>query len=313
MGGAATKNGLESSLGKGAHGANLIANEPFHLSSQSGGESVAVETGTSSQNAIRPTQLGVPLLVRYPYLDFRLQEVIGRGRFSTVYKASSLKDMSLKVAIKEVKLTDMNRQQLADFRYELNLLSNLRHPNLARIASVFDPNTNKSVLYVVTEYLCGGELIPAICRQRHYMETDCMRFIQQLTSAVNYLHTHAVVHGRIIPENIILTHTSFESPVRLVDFGLAQAETLHHHYFHPSYLHLQEFHVPEAATERRVTPKMDIWCIGVVAYIILSGQIPFEGLLAGKPLVSRQFVSLCSCYSFEERLLISFRLFGTTL
>jgi serine/threonine protein kinase len=230
----------------------------------------------SSLNAIRPNQLGVPLLYRYPYVDFRWKEIIGRGRFTTIYKALSLKDLNLKVAVKEVRLQEMNRQQIADFRYELNVLSNLRHPNLGRIASVFDSTSSKNLIYVVTEYLCGGELIPAICRQRQYMETDAVRFIKQLISAVQYLHSHGVVHGKIVPENLILTHPSFESNLRLVDFGLAQAYTMYHQYHHPNYIHLDEFHVPELACERRITPAMDVWCVGVITYIILSGQIPFE-------------------------------------
>lgn len=296
MGGAAGKHSFTSNSANGNHalvaskGASLAIlfqapDAPQHDASNSN-----VENGSStslSSNAIRTNQLGVPCLVRYPYLDFKLLNIIGKGRFSTVYKATSLKDLALKVAIKEIRVQDMNRQQIADLRYELNLLSNLRHVNIARMASVLDPSNGKNTLYVVMEYLCGGEVIASICRQRQYMETDAIRFIEQLSSAVHYLHSHGVVHGKIIPENLILAQPSFESSLRLVDFGISQAETQYHQYYHPNFLHLDEFRIPELPYERRITAAMDVWCVGIIAHIILSGKLPFEGQqTALRPLVS---------------------------
>lgn len=225
---------------------------------------------------VRPYSLGVPYLVRYPFIDFKLLKILGKGRFSTVHLAASLKEITMKVAIREIRVSDMNRYQIADMKYELNVLSNLKHKHLARIASVFDPHSHKGTLYVVMEHLRGGELLPAICRQRQYMESDAVRFIQQLASAVNYLHNHGVVHGNIVPENLILTDHSFESNLRLVEFGYAQCETQHHNYYQPNYQYLNDFRLPEIQFERRLTYAMDIWCVGVIAHIILSGLIPFE-------------------------------------
>jgi len=87
-------------------------------------------------------KLNVPLLTRYPYIDFRFEKKIGTGRFSTVYKAVSLKEKGIKVAVKEVKVAGMSKQQIADFRYELNVLSQLQHKHICRLASVYDPMSN---------------------------------------------------------------------------------------------------------------------------------------------------------------------------
>lgn len=252
--------------------------------------------------------LGVPCHRSYIFADFRFERPIGSGRMSKVYLAHSMKLASNSLAgfpryaIKEVPVGQMTRQQLMEFRYELYLLSHLQHPHLPRLSSVYDVHgaenqvgsgaNSRSIVYVVMEHLNGGELLPALCRQRQYMESDVVRIIRQLTSAVSYLHSQGVAHGSLVPENLILTQAgSLESALRIVDFGHAESE-LHHH---PSpavggdLSHLQELRVPEilhhyssygihsqAPTTFSVREKMaiDVWCVGALTHLLLSGMLP---------------------------------------
>lgn len=228
-------------------------------------------------------KLNVPLLTRYPYIDFRFEKKIGTGRFSTVYKAVSLKEKGIKVAVKEVKVAGMSKQQIADFRYELNVLSQLQHKHICRLASVYDPMSNNSIIYVVMEYLKGGELIPAICRQKEFFESDAKRFIRQLCSAMQHMHRHGVIHGNLVPENLVLTKVNFRSNLRVVDFGNAKVE--HHRRQGGSSggvgngarrLIAEDFRAPEIATERKPSFYSDVWSVGVIAHLLVSGSLPFE-------------------------------------
>lgn len=217
-------------------------------------------------------QLGVRFYKNYIFSDFRFIRQIGSGRYSKVHFAESHKlarnNFFNGYAIKEVSVDQMTRHQMSDFRYELNLLSHMSHPNLPRITSVYDAhgsetqvgnhNLPRSLVYVVMEHLSGGELLPALCRQRKYMEIDALRLVRQLVSAVSYLHSQGVVHGSLLPENLVLTQAgSLESStLRIVDFS--RAETEWHH--RPSAVvssdvsHLIELQVPEVLYHYGVQP-----------------------------------------------------------
>eukprot|EP01040_Poterioochromonas_malhamensis_P018814 gene18814-22050_t len=151
--------------------------------------------GSMSENVSRPEiarrkaltrSLGVPHHTHYIFSSFRFVRSIGNGRMSKVHLAYSMK-LAAKVglprcAVKEVSAGSLSTQHLQEFRYELNLLSNLKHPNLPRIHSVYDTygteshvgksGNNRSIVYVVMDHLNGGELLPALCRQRQYLESD---------------------------------------------------------------------------------------------------------------------------------------------
>jgi serine/threonine protein kinase len=281
-------------------------------------ETGEITSAVTSGEHVRPNSLGVVKLSKYPYMDFKLLKMIGTGKFSKIFKAISTKEVALLVALKEVRVNEMNKQQLYRFRHELNILSQLRHRNIIQIASIYDPSPNKSPMYIIMEHLNGGELLSAICRQPHYMESDVRRFIGELTSAIQYLHQRGVIHGFIIPENLVLTNSSFESSLKLADF--TYAEIIHapslltynnHNYngqslSHRQLTYLTAFKIPELyetnenfngisspsssssssaagtttlnapTSTAHMTMAIDIWCLGSIAHILLSGLEPFE-------------------------------------
>lgn len=295
-------------------------------------------TALSQQSRRQLTRsLGVPCHHSYIFADFRFERPIGSGKMCKVYLAHSMKLASNSLAgfpryaIKEVPVGQMTRQQLLEFRYELYLLSHLQHPHLPRLSSVYDVHgtdnqigngaNSRSIVYVVMEHLNGGELLPALCRQRQYMESDVVRLIRQLTSAVSYLHSQGVAHGSLVPENLILTQAgSLESALRIVDFGHAESE-LHHH---PSpsisgdLSHLQELRVPEilhhyssygmhsqAPTTFTVREKMaiDVWCVGALTHLLLSGMLPGDDRVEdGAVYDENQFTS-----TSDGQVLVSFK------
>lgn len=225
---------------------------------------------------------------------------------SKVHLAYSMK-LAAKVgfprcAVKEVSAGSLSSQNLQEFRYELNLLSNLKHPNLPRIHSVYDTygteshvgksGNTRSIVYVVMDHLNGGELLPALCQQRQYLESDAACLVRQLVAAVSYLHKQGISHSSLVPENLVLARPdALDASLRIVGFGRAESE-LHRH---PSpaesgdLSHLQELRVPEVLyhystlgiqgpTSFSVREKMavDVWCVGALAHLLLSGLLPGE-------------------------------------
>ena len=126
------------------------------------------------------------------------------------------------------------------------------------------------------EYLRGGQLLNAICKREYYRESDARRVMYQITMALHYMHERMVIHRDIKPENIILADRSLESPVKLVDFGFAVVESETTRQPSKQLVGSPGYFAPEVLRERSYSTKCDIWSLGVVFYIILSGLMPFS-------------------------------------
>lgn len=86
---------------------------------------------------VRPGLLSVPCGRRHPFADYRFHKKIGSGSFSNVYKGVSVTNPNITVAIKEVRIMMLTKNQIADMKTEMNILSQLRHANIVRLVSVF--------------------------------------------------------------------------------------------------------------------------------------------------------------------------------
>ena len=100
----------------------------------------------------------------------------------------------------------------------MNILSQLRHTSIVRLNCVY---TLTEKLFLVLEYLRGGELLDAICKRDCYTEGDARSILMDIASALNYMHAKKVIHRDIKPENLILQSKAQKSRVKIVDFGFA--------------------------------------------------------------------------------------------
>jgi serine/threonine protein kinase len=128
------------------------------------------------------------------------------------------------------------------------------------------------------EYLKGGELLQTICKRKHYTENDARRIMTQLTSAIKYLHLRKVIHRDLKPENLILVNKDIYSDIKIVDFGYAYvlseqgSSDAQNNYScgTPGYMS------PEILVSQKYSTAGDIWSLGVILYIIISGTMPFN-------------------------------------
>eukprot|EP01031_Cornospumella_fuschlensis_P027583 gene27582-33315_t len=131
------------------------------------------------------TRLDVPRNDNHPYQNYRVSRKIGHGGFAVVYTGHSAADIKEKVAIKEIDTSKLSPQRLEDLTIEMNILSQLNHENIVRLYAVYSLNDK---IYMIMEFLKGGELLQAICQREYYSEGDARKLLRQIASALHYMH-----------------------------------------------------------------------------------------------------------------------------
>ena len=137
---------------------------------------------------------------------------------------------------------------------------------------MYEVNEDKHRYYLVTELCEGGDLFTRLEKQKKFSEKDVNIMLKQILEGVEYFHEQGVIHRDLKPENILLFGQS--SQIKISDFGSA----IVHHSNEP----LREmagtpYYTPPEVLNQCYGNKCDIWSIGVITYILLSGMAPFYG------------------------------------
>ncbi|XP_067467548.1 triple functional domain protein isoform X1 [Thunnus thynnus] len=192
---------------------------------------------------------------------------LGRGRFSVV-KRCDHRGTKRSVAVKQVNKKLMRRDRVTQ---ELNLLQRLQHPH---IVSLLDTYETSSSYALVLEMADQGRLLDYIVSWGNLTEEKVACYLRDVLEALHYLHNSRIVHLDIKPENLLVSHSSNGQPtVKLTDFGDA-VQLNSAHYIHPV-LGSPEFASPELVLAEPVLLTSDLWSLGVVTYVLLSGASPF--------------------------------------
>nr|GLL47520.1 CDPK-related kinase 1-like isoform X1 [Ipomoea trifida] len=205
---------------------------------------------------------------------YELGEEVGRGHFGYTCSAKGKKG-SLKgqdVAVKVIPKSKMTTAiAIEDVRREVNILRALTgHRNLVHFYDAYEDEDN---VYVVMELCKGGELLDRILsRGGKYSEQDAKAVMAQILSVVSYCHLQGVVHRDLKPENFLFSSKDERSPLKAIDFGLSD-------YVKPDErlndIVGSAYYVAPEVLHRSYGTEADMWSIGVIAYIILSGSRPF--------------------------------------
>ncbi|XP_074388197.1 5'-AMP-activated protein kinase catalytic subunit alpha-1-like isoform X4 [Zonotrichia albicollis] len=169
----------------------------------------------------------------------------------------------------------LNRQKIRSLdvvgkiRREIQNLKLFRHPHIIKLYQVISTPTD---IFMVMEYVSGGELFDYICKNGRLDEKESRHLFQQILSGVDYCHRHMVVHRDLKPENVLLdAHMN----AKIADFGLSNmmsdGEFLRTSCGSPNYA------APEVISGRLYAgPEVDIWSSGVILYALLCGTLPFD-------------------------------------
>lgn len=198
-----------------------------------------------------------------------LGETLGFGTFGKV-KTAKHQLTGHKVAVKILNRTKIkNLDVVGKIRREIQNLKLFRHPHIIKLYQVI---STPSDIFMIMEYVSGGELFDYIVKHGRLVEDEARRFFQQIVSGVDYCHRHMVVHRDLKPENLLLDHNL---NVKIADFGLSNmmmdGEFLRTSCGSPNYAS------PEIISGRLYAgPEIDIWSCGVILYALLCGTLPFD-------------------------------------
>ncbi|KAG1051209.1 hypothetical protein G6F43_006565 [Rhizopus delemar] len=203
-----------------------------------------------------------------------LGKTLGKGSSGCV-KLGIHKMTGEKVAIKIIpksRLIDNDYTQKAVKR-EIAIMKLIKHPNIISLIDVIDLS-DSSNLYLIMEYVQGGELFEYLVSQGKLSEREARKYFQQIITTLDYCHRHLICHRDLKPENLLI---DAEKNIKIADFGMASLQP-------PGSLLETSCGSPHYASPEVVNasgvaydgPTSDIWSCGIILYVMLSGRLPFD-------------------------------------
>lgn len=172
--------------------------------------------------------------------------------------------------------------KLGGLTREIKLLREMRHGNIIQLQDVCE---DADYVHIITDLCEGGELFDKIigkksnCNNRRpcFAEDEAARIIYQILAAVSYMHDRGVAHRDLKPENIVFDTNNEDSPIKIIDFGLARKYLGKIGEPRMSTVVGTPYYIAPEVLKKRYDKSCDLWSIGVIAYILLSGYPPFNG------------------------------------
>ncbi|XP_064899379.1 death-associated protein kinase 2-like isoform X3 [Columba livia] len=227
---------------------------------------------------------------------YEVLETLGSGHFGVVKRCRE-RSTGTFYAAKFVKTRRHRRSrrgpERAQVEREVAILHQLHHPNIMRLHDLF---ASAAEMVLVLELVGGGELFDFIAEKEMLSEEEAIEFLGQILRGVQYLHSRCIAHLDLKPENIMLQDKDVPKPqIKIIDFGLAQR--LEDGVTFKSLCGTPQYIAPEVINYEPLSSATDMWSIGVITYILLSGLSPFQGETDAETLSN----ILAGDYDFEER------------
>lgn len=242
--------------------------------SEAGAESdvvIMTSSGDGDRECEEPveyTEVSINTTDRVDSLYVKLEK-LGMGKFGQVYKLQE--KSSGKICAGKFSKARLQKD-IANARAEVALMNKLHHPRLVHCVAAFqEPGS----VILVLEYIAGGELFERIVADDfEHTEITSVEYISQILSGVGYMHQQGIVHLDLKPENIVCV-SKVNTQVKIIDFGLARK-------LEPGVpmkvlQGTAEFVAPEVIAFEPVGFTTDMWSLGVICHILLSGDSPFQG------------------------------------
>lgn len=202
---------------------------------------------------------------------YALEALVGSGGMADVYRA---KDQLLErtVAVKILHQQYENDTEfITRFQREAKAAARITHPN---IVNVYDVGVAEGRHYIVMEYVPGRTLKERIKEEGPVPVPQALQIARQIAGALAQAHANNLVHCDIKPHNILVMP---DGNVKVADFGIARAVTESTMTYNDNIMGSVHYFSPEQARGTMITPKSDVYSLGVLLYEMLSGRIPFDG------------------------------------
>jgi len=181
-------------------------------------------------------------------------------------------------ACKEIakkRIIDINK-----FNTEIAIMIKADHPNIIKLYEIYQDNSH---IDLIMEECKGGELFERIIRnienQKNYSEKIAAKIFKQIISAIAYCHSQGICHRDLKPENILFLSEEEDSPIKVIDFGLSKIFGEYNNIINNEMTSIvgTAYYVSPEVLQGKYDEKCDIWSAGVILYIMLNGEPPFNG------------------------------------
>ncbi|KAL3622315.1 CBL-interacting serine/threonine-protein kinase 9 [Castilleja foliolosa] len=233
---------------------------------------------------------------------YELGKTLGEGTFAKVKFATNTQTGD-HVAIKIIDRDRVLRHKMVEqIKREISTMKLIKHPN---VLSLFEVMASKTKIYIILEYVDGGELFDKIAKYGKLKEDAARSYFQQLINAVDYCHSRGVYHRDLKPENLLLDSYGV---LKVSDFGLSAFSQqvrddglLHTACGTPNYV------APEVLTDKGYDgTSSDVWSCGVILFVLMAGYLPFDepNLIALYRRIQRADFAFPSWFSSSAKKLI---------
>ena len=202
---------------------------------------------------------------------FEIGRPLGKGKFGRVYLARE-RNTGFICALKVLHKNELQQGKVEkQVRREIEIQSNLRHPNILQLYGHFHDSKR---VFLILEFAGKGELYKHLRKENRFPEWKAASFIAQMASALKYLHKKHVIHRDIKPENILM---GIHGEIKISDFGWSvHAPNNRRRTMCGTLDYLPPEMIKSGSSDNYYSEKVDLWSLGVLTYEFLVGEAPFE-------------------------------------
>ncbi|KAJ5088117.1 hypothetical protein N7456_011733 [Penicillium angulare] len=237
--------------------------------------SSAIVTRNTDENGDQRTSSSLcdqPTVPRELHLGmFEIGKPLGKGKFGRVYLAKE-RSSGFVCALKVLHKSELQQGGVQkQVRREIEIQSNLRHPNVLRLYGHFHDSKR---IFLILEFAGRGELYKHLRKEHRFPEWKAAQYIAQMAAALKYLHKKHVMHRDIKPENILV---GIHGEIKISDFGWSvHAPNNRRQTMCGTLDYLPPEMLKQGAQDNHYSEKVDLWSLGVLTYEFLVGEAPFE-------------------------------------
>jgi len=246
---------------------------------------------------------------QYVNQNYTVQRTLGRGGSCLVVECTKNSD-GKKYAQKIMPKSQRRNEYL--YNNETKILNLLSHPNIVVFHRAFEGAEN---FYILSELCLGGELFDRIVNTNIDTKAQAEELVHSMLLAIHHCHDHQIVHRDLKPENFVFQTNALDSKLVLIDFGCAtivKDDKVYKDYVGTPYYIAPESAVSTYVRTGKTLKSSDIWSIGILAFILMTGRPPFNGRsnpailrsIVNKPLLLPEDIEWSeSCKDFLKRIL----------
>ena len=202
---------------------------------------------------------------------YKFQYILGGGHFGSVRIAYKKNNPKKFYAVKSIQKKNVSEEDMDDLIREVEIISGLQHPNIVKFYETYH---DFQYFHIVMELCTGKEVFEKIIQDGKLTEQTVARIITKVLHAISYCHSQGITHRDLKPENILLKSIDDDAEVKIIDFGLSRK------YLSNEKMHTilgTAYYIAPEVLKGEYDEKCDVWSIGAMTYIMLSGEPAFNG------------------------------------